>query len=1152
MTSPRVTTIEVVSANPSVTDEVATNLHLTAIREDALDAPVSQTKPEMEEQEMSEEQLERHGSPEQVQKEAYPSSENAVVTKPALMGNGAIGEDAQERPLNHLTDEVDQMAATNALLAYAQPPGLYNYATSALSNHEGLPSLPMDPSTGQRPYLDSSPYARNDETRISAYAKLEFDDGEFYMNTYSVILGRDLAAARDAMRREAEEQRRKSEEEGAGVEPKTPVKVKKEESRYSKSVVSESGGILREGDESNSESRKRKGRRASKKSKSTGSSSQHHSRRNSLIAPPGFSTYQPQSITRLAAPVTDGAVPLDPASLRPSPHDCPLIGIHPPGTTAASGYKAISRQHVKIAYNPKKNLFEAHIIGRNGAFVDEEFCYHNNVIPLKSGSRLQIGGVVVRFMLPDVAIGETGAEQREEFDETDYSQRYSEGGKEMSFDFGETPREGMHSETSEEVSDEERQDSRINMTGEDEDEDEEGQEEEEGNMEEDNEQEEEIVEDPAPQPPKRRGPGRPPKNGIMSKREQRLLEKEAQQREKDRAAQKTGPQGPSNGKNKVGRPRKHPLPPEEPKREKRKYTKRKPKEPKDSDTKEEGSGTDDKKDKKDKKRPRAPRSPTPTFNEADLTPEQLAKPQANYVSLIYDALSNSSTGQMSLPQIYRAIQRKYPFFVLKCNTNGWQSSVRHNLSQNNAFRKVERDGKGWMWAIVEGVSIEKEKKRRPTPPPHLPPGHHQAIYTGHPQMVPPGYPPGMMAPPPGYQYNMPMQPPYPPGHPPTYMGPPPQTNGHPPPQSSMPGQLQPPFPPHLHAPVAPLQGPGPNGSGVTTYSSPYAPKPTTSTSPPPGQTQATPPVQSPAISQPLQAPQALQARPSPQTPEVSQRSQTAEVHISEEPAAKPAPPPFTPAAQPLSQQGNEIKNAIDAYKLRMTDALRGAVVDSETIVNSAINRFFNIPMHNVTLRDEQAEKAVVDGLKSVLNQLGVKTDSYAQTNPIQNQANNHQQAAQPAQSQPQNYEHGHPSQQARPMSQGADKIMRPSFSAAQAQNRASPSIPRPSMATSGMKRSESNGSVHATASASPAPTTPGIPNAPLVSVTAGNNSTGEGEGSRATLPGKENAVKVAEAAVADALAGEKRERSQSAESESEEERAAKRLSTAMGPMPVKT
>ncbi|KAL9041983.1 MAG: hypothetical protein Q9214_003926 [Letrouitia sp. 1 TL-2023] len=137
-----------------------------------------------------------------------------------------------------------------------------------------------------------------------------------------------------------------------------------------------------------------------------------------------------------------------------------------------------------------------------------------------------------------------------------------------------------------------------------------------------------------------------------------------------------------------------------------------------------------------------PRSLSPEIDEASLTAEQKAKPQASYVVLIHDVLTNSKTGQLSLPQIYRAIERKYPYFKFDkaaTTTKGWQSSVRHNLSQHAAFRKIEREGKGWMWGLVPGVSIDKERKRRGTPPsmpqqPDQPPAPHTMQHSFHPQI----------------------------------------------------------------------------------------------------------------------------------------------------------------------------------------------------------------------------------------------------------------------------------------------------------------------------------------------------------------------------------------------------------------------------------
>ncbi|RDW60892.1 hypothetical protein BP6252_12275 [Coleophoma cylindrospora] len=1017
---------------------------------------------------------------------------------------------------------------------------------------DSLPTLPMAMNDSlSDPYLDPSPYLADvDDTRISAYAKLEFDDGEFYMNTFSVILGRDLAAARAALRRDNEEAKRQMEEEMMAAEPKTPVRIKREGSRYTKSVVSESGGILRDGDDSDSDERarrkERKSRKASKRSKSTGSSSIQKSRRNSLAMPAGRITYQPQALPRRVAPETSGAVPVDPASLRPSPYDCPLVPIHPPVTTPHSGYKAISRQHVKIAFNVKKHLFEAIIIGRNGAFVDDVFCYHNDTIPLKSGSKLQIGGVVVRFVLPDIAVGETGAERKPAAEDHVVADRYSEGGKEMSFDFEETPRLGAQTaDTSEDASDREDNEQRAVAGGEqdeeeqeddededgegydhDEDADAEGEDEFESNhygltrsveYEEDDAADEDARKlDPlldATRPQKKRGPGRPPKNGIMSKREQQLAKKEALAREQ---AMKTVSQPSEPGqerrevregeevrlgkdgkpKNKVGRPRKHPRPDTPPiKTEKRKYTKRKPKDPADPNAKPEDG--DEKKAKKEKP-PKPPRSPSPTFNEADLTPEQLAKPQANYVTLIYEALSNSPAGQMSLPQIYRAIMRKYPFFVLKCNTNGWQSSVRHNLSQHDAFRKVERDGKGWMWAIVEGVPVEKEKKRR-SPPPPAPHHYPQQIYSGPP---PPGYmyPPGMM-PPPGYPMHH-MPPHYQHGQqpPPGYMAAPPHMNGYPPPPPSA-------QPPMNGQPPAGFTAPLPAQIGVVaaaasapkgTYSSPYAPKPPPSAASPqhlnqqPSQQPQTQPQQSSHQQQTSQSqPQAqgqTQTQTSPQqgavAPQTQQQQQltgnqppsqgspsqpvpaTAQgpnhnstTNVQQQHLQQPTPPPMSiPAANTSPPQMSEtVMRVINTFKENLVNALKETSDNAEAVVDSAVDRVLGVTSQS-TVPGNPHEGPIMVALSNMLSQLPGTGIKPMQLPELSVQAQQQQNASQA--------ENGstHAPPQSSPRSTGAEKngpvVARPSF-AGQGQNR--PSVPRPPMMTPGMKRTES---------ASPAPPRP--------------------------------------------------------------------------------
>ncbi|KAH8821078.1 hypothetical protein F5884DRAFT_73053 [Xylogone sp. PMI_703] len=1072
MTSPHVAATEVVATTASAAFEQGPQTAHTAADHAEMTIPKEESEERVEiniKQENDEMKRDVEDIPQQHNRDTTPTE-----LPDASIADGAnLLQDAQSsfQPPAPMAD-MSQMDALNALMAYAQPLDVYQPSINGLQ----LPTNPTDdlPALSRvtnspgvpQPYLDDLQQNGEPETRISAYAKLEFPDGEFYMNTYSVVLGRDLAAAKAAMRREAEEERRKLEEEAAAREPHTPVRVKREGSRYSKSVVSESGGILREGVDSDSDehARRRKSRKPSKKSKSTGSSSQHISRRNSIVQPNGMITYQAQSQIRRYA--DDPSAPVDPASLRPSPFDCPLVGIHPPAATAASGYKAISRKHVKIAYNSKKHLFEAEIIGRNGAFVDEEFYHHNDVIPLKSGSELQIGGVVVKFVLPDVAIGETGAEQRPEYDEGVATERYSEGGKEMSFDFEDTTRDrALLEDTSEELSeggrdeDGDEEEEEEEEEGEGDDDDDEGEEEEAGDVvdnsdlsevDEDDiegEADEHNVPEPNPLPQKRRGPGRPPKNGIMSKREQQqLAKKQAQEK-----AKKTVQEHPVPTKNKVGRPRKHPRPDTPPiKTEKRKYTKRKPKEPKDP-LNPEGSGDDERtKEKKEKKPPKPPRSPSPKFNEADLTPEQLAKPQANYVQLIYEALSNSPSGQMSLPQIYRAIQRKYPFFVLKCSTNGWQSSVRHNLSQHHAFRKVERDGKGWMWAIVEGVSIEKEKKRRMTPPPQMPSGHmhHQPLYRAGPQHmmgVPPGYQPNMMQPPPGYAFQMP--PNTQPGQPLPYMGSHQHISGQPL-QHMINGQATQPFIP----PIPP--GAGPNGP---TYSSPYAPKPATTT----------------------QVPSTGQAQPSP----AEQRAPNQDTMATNVPQQRVEPPP------PPIQITDNVRRAVEIFKNSLLENLKKKSNNAEAIIDSAVNRVLGIAKES-TVGGDSNEEYIMNALRSMLTQItgsSIKTPqptTPSQTKPQTPQPPANANSTPPITQQP----------QSKPaIEKSAPTIMRPSFNGQSSSRSGGPSLPRPPLMTPGMNRTNSASSTNATprlsaASASPVP----APN-PTVANGAGTPKPVDGE-----------------------------------------------------------
>lgn len=93
--------------------------------------------------------------------------------------------------------------------------------------------------------------------------------------------------------------------------------------------------------------------------------------------------------------------------------------------------------------------------------------------------------------------------------------------------------------------------------------------------------------------------------------------------------------------------------------------------------------------------------------------EDAHKPPLSFACMIFMAIESSPTKTLPVKDIYDWIMWKFPYY--QCAAGGWKNSIRHNLSLNKCFKKVDRYSPkvsdGLLVAIGNSLNLERQTIR---------------------------------------------------------------------------------------------------------------------------------------------------------------------------------------------------------------------------------------------------------------------------------------------------------------------------------------------------------------------------------------------------------------------------------------------------------